>query len=326
MIRITFCSNFASSLNAMLDYRQALGFSRQTHASNLMSFDRYAAQYYATDVSLGKQMVLGWINEQVDQKRSGIELKATTIRMFGRYLSATGQEAYILPKDYVSQPQNFTPYLFTDSELARLFGAMDRMPDGIFDSTTMMLAPVLFRLIYTCGLRPNEGRLLERSNIDFTTGVIFIAKTKRKKERLVVMSDDMLNLCRNYDSLKSTIDAGSEYFFSTRDGKPYGAAQLERFFMKCWALANPEIPEGTLPKVRVYDLRHRFASARLNRWLDDGDDLYAKLPYLQAYMGHAKMSETAYYIHILPENLKKSPRIDWATLESLIPEVNVWQR
>lgn len=325
-MRIAFCSGFAHSLDAMLNYRQALGFSRQTHAANLMSFDRYASRHYARDTSLGKQIVLGWISEQMEQGKAGIEAKATAIRMFGKYLLAIGQEAYVLPEDYVSQPQKFTPYIFTDAELTRLFRAADRMPTGVFDPVTMMIAPVLFRLIYTCGLRPNEGRLLERSSIDFSTGEILITKTKRQKERLVVMSGDMLKLCRDYDKRRTALNTVGTHFFSNQDGEAYGTARIEGVFKKCWALANPEMPTGTLPGVRVYDLRHRFASARLNRWLDEGCDLYAKLPYLRAYMGHAKMSETAYYIHILPENLKKSSGVDWNTLESLIPEVNVWQR
>ena len=73
----------------------------------------------------------------------------------------------------------------------------------------------------------------------------------------------------------------------------------------------------------MYDLRHRFASAILNRWIDEKRDLYAMLPYLRAYMGHFDLSATAYYIHLLPESLVKSNGIDWAALESVIPEVGV---
>ena len=75
------------------------------------------------------------------------------------------------------------------------------------------------------------------------------------------------------------------------------------------------------PRIRVYDLRHRFASACLNRWLDEGRDLMAMLPYLREYMGHGSLNETAYYIHILPENLTKSPAIDWDVFNNMFPEV-----
>ena len=50
----------------------------------------------------------------------------------------------------------------------------------------------------------------------------------------------------------------------------------------------------------------------------------AMLPYLSVYMGHAKLSETAYYIHILPENLIMSPGVDWDALNAILPEVSKW--
>lgn len=35
------------------------------------------------------------------------------------------------------------------------------------------------------------------------------------------------------------------------------------------------------------------------------------LPYLSAYMGHAELTSTLYYIHLLPEKLRKANGIDW---------------
>jgi integrase len=95
-------------------------------------------------------------------------------------------------------------------------------------------------------------------------------------------------------------------------------------FKRCWRLANPDIKSDALPKVRPYDLRHRFASAVLQKWLDEKRDLYAMLPYLRSYMGHNDLSDTAYYIHILPENLLKSPGVDWKRLDEIAPEVGIW--
>ena len=59
----------------------------------------------------------------------------------------------------------------------------------------------------------------------------------------------------------------------------------------------------------------------MQRWLDDGSDLNAKLPFLRAYMGHDSFAQTAYYIHLLPTNLTQSTAVDWAVFDTLIPEV-----
>ena len=38
------------------------------------------------------------------------------------------------------------------------------------------------------------------------------------------------------------------------------------------------------------------------------------LPYLSAYMGHSELTSTLYYIHLLPESLRKSKAVDWDLL------------
>ena len=44
-----------------------------------------------------------------------------------------------------------------------------------------LVMPVIFRLIYTCGLRPQEGRLIKRKDINLEEGVLFIPESKRHK-------------------------------------------------------------------------------------------------------------------------------------------------
>jgi integrase len=182
---------------------------------------------------------------------------------------------------------------------------------------------VLFRLIYTCGLRPNEGRNIELANVNLDTGELLITNTKRAKERIAVMSDDMLNMCRAYNAARNIFGGNSIYFFPANNGETFTGNQIAGMLGKAWLRAVCSSENPVSQSIRVYDLRHQFASMRLNRWLDEGRDLMAMLPYLRAYMGHSTLSETAYYIHILPENLVKTSAIDWAAFNSLLPEVSV---
>jgi len=315
-----FYSVFAPTLEAMFDYREALGFSRASHENHLFSFDRYCSEQGVKDAMLTESMVWGWLNEQTAQKRSGMKDKAASVRLFGKYLSAIGQDPYVLPDGMFAVKKTAAPYIFTDSEMTALFLAADNLSHTKKKNDCAAAAiPVVFRLIYTCGLRPNEGRELKRENINFDTGEILITKTKLRKERIVVMSDDMLDFCRQYDA--QTHHRANGFFFPASNGNPFTNSQMGELLNECWRLANPTVK--SLPNVRVYDLRHRFASAVLNRWLDEGQDLLAMLPYLSAYMGHDHFSETAYYIHILPENLVKSAGIEWAAFDELVPEVSL---
>ena len=315
-----FASSFARAMESMVEYRRALGLSGKILEAHLKHFDRFCTEHHPEAIILTKEMVFDWLNFRQEGNPNTMNAAARSIRHFGEYLLAIGRKAYVIPEGFYPIKSIFSPYIFTDAEMTALFHAIDSLPVKQ-KSTEQAVAPVLFRLIYTCGLRPNEGRELLCKNINLDTGEILVTNTKKKKERLVVMSDDMAEFCNRYRSESNV--GNSEYFFPRFDGKAYSAPQIDRLFKKCWEIACPGATD--LPNVRTYDLRHRFASARLNQWLDEGRDLNAMLPYLRAYMGHDNLNETAHYIHILPENLVKSAGVDWSALNSLLPEVSVWQ-
>jgi integrase len=304
----------------MLEFRAIRGYKEETHLRDLLRFDRYCAEHFPDLSELTQTVVHAWYGEETGTSRYLIG-KATAIRQFGKYLNAVNEEAYILPDKFAPNKDSFNPYIFTDAEMTALFTAIDMLSPFPNEPFLNEIAPVLFRLTYTCGLRPNESRELLRKNIDFGTGEILIANTKRAKERIVVMSDDMLTFARAYDLRRSIIGGNSPHFFPAKNGCAFDSARILAAFNKAWTMATCT-PRNPIPRtVRVYDLRHRFASACLNRWLDNGDNLMNRLPYLRAYMGHNSLNETAYYIHLLPENLVKSSGVDWFALNAVLPEV-----
>ena len=317
-----FISCLAPAINAMMDYRVALGYSRNTYIPQLKSLDRFCAANYPEADTLTRDAVINWLEEQ----HSGIGNKIAAARLLGEYLNAIGKESYVLHKDYMRKSKHRRAYIFNDKELTALFRAIDKTTATTSEPFLHEIAPVLYRLIYTCGLRPNEGRNLKCEHVNLQTGEILIVATKGKKERLVVMSNDMRSLCRSYDKRRDIFARGSEYFFpSWESGDPLGVHQINYYLRDAWNRANPKVEGSKLPGIRVYDLRHRFASAVLIRWLDSNKPLNTKLPYLRTYMGHNSLSETAYYIHLLPENLVKSAGIDWAVFDEVVPEVISWE-
>jgi len=55
--------------------------------------------------------------------------------------------------------------------------------------------------------------------------------------------------------------------------------------------------------------------------MKSGKNLEAQLPYLSAYLGHSNFSQTAYYIHLVPEIFPHMAKMNFSTYEALIPEV-----
>jgi len=52
---------------------------------------------------------------------------------------------------------------------------------------------------------------------------------------------------------------------------------------------------------RLYDLQHTFACRRLLAWYEEGVDIDRMMPLLSTYLGHAKVSDTYWYLTEIPE-------------------------
>ena len=158
-------------------------------------------------------------------------------------------------------------------------------------------------------------------DVDFSAGTLFIRKSKFHSERVVGLSAQMLELLAKYKRRLDRIVPNSTYLFPKRDGQPVGKHGLADYFRDRWLATSGRLRNGPAPRARVYDLRHRFASTVLQRWMDEGREMYVMLPFLRAYMGHSEMSSTLYYVHLLPENMRRSAKVDWAKLNAIVPEV-----
>lgn len=115
-------------------------------------------------------------------------------------------------------------------------------------------------------------------NVNLATGEILITATRKNKERIVVLSEDMRNLAIRYTEIKNIVHPDSPYFFSSKSGKPYTEKMLAWHFKNFVAAANPGVDKQQLPNVRIYDPRHRFAATVMIKWIDERRDLCNMLP------------------------------------------------
>lgn len=144
-------------------------------------------------------------------------------------------------------------------------------------------------------------------------------ESKGHKSRIVMMADDVTEMCRRYDETVSKIMPGRELFLPNSEGNIYGKVGLEKTFRIVKAKAGIEM-SGEHPP-RLYDFRHTFAMHRLYQWMHDGKDVTAMLPYLSAYMRHEQLSDTYYYIHLVPGLFEKMAGFDYSASDYLLPEV-----
>ncbi len=319
-----FYSKMGRDIQEMIELKVATNFQESTYIEKGKAFDKYCVASFPDETVITETITLSWIKDALDNHTRNVAHSRTAfLRSLALHQKAMGKHPYVPPKGMLNGKTLFIPYVLSDEELRDLFHAIDTYKSRtVFERT---LFSTYFRLTYTCGLRPFEGRTLKRSDVDLNTGEIRILNSKWNRSRTIVMSDDMCELARSYAKIRDLKYPESEYFFPTHDGGCYAARHVQNRFKKSYELSRPEIPKELLPAIRVYDLRHRFATAALTRWLDQKVDLNARLAYLQTYMGHKEIASTAYYIHLLPENLKNSAGIDWKNLNTIVPEVEAWE-
>ena len=147
----------------------------------------------------------------------------------------------------------------------------------------MIILSVIFRMIYCCGLRPIEARRLRRKDVNLFNGTVNILESKGHKDRIVVLSEDMLELCRNYGQCVETIYPDRKYFFPSPSVRGDGMYSMEwiiptfrRFLQAAGISGYGEI------QPRLYDLRHTFATHRLHQWVKEGKDVNACLASIWA--------------------------------------------
>lgn len=304
-----FHSFFADDIESYLDFRQSIGNERDTFARRLHSFDVFCVSQYPDAKLLTKEIVEAWCSLRDDEKPSTLLHRITVLKGFAKYLNSIAKAAYIIPDGYSCRRQTFLPYLYGTAELKNFFYGADLLPPHKLSPYREYIVPVLFRVLYCCGLRPQEIRWLKRKHVDFNDGTLFIDQSKQNKDRVVAMSADLNDLCRKYDIIMQTKLPGREYFFQNPNGHPYSARWIQQQFFRCWRTAGICFDAGKRP--RVYDFRHAYALKVITNWMHEGLNVSVLLPYLSAYMGHSSLEQTAYYIHLVPEHLQFSNQTNW---------------
>ena len=306
----SFQSKFASDIQEMRKWRKTLGYAEDSYDRQLAPFDRYCREVFPDADILTWDIALSYL--QTKRERCDIYVDVAAIRNLGRYQILLGKNACVFPADYFSYKKRHLPYIMNTQECQRFFQASDRYPHNPASPLIEYTAAVIFRLQYSTGMRPQEVRRLRRQDFDFIHDMVYIADSKRHKDRRIAVDHRIMEMCHNYDGIAREIYPGTEIFFPNRNGNKHCAQSISTLFHKCWEMAgNPEVPGRYCTP---YILRHNFATQTLTRWMEEGRDFGQFLPYLSAYMGHQTFRETCYYLHLLPERLSRMGFVDISSM------------
>lgn len=310
-----FTSAFATELDEYLAFKENMGFYGSSRIWNLKKFDAYCIEH---DRGIfDRNTVEGWVTVQLE--RSGrYRSWMSYIRDFGRWLRAHGNEsAYVLSDQWKASFVPAHPYLMAGNEIKAFFIAAAEVTA---QSPWQWQAVAFFTLMHSCGLRTREVRDLLTRQVDLENGHIDILWSKGNRSRRLPLTGEVIEVLSACELLSAKqFGPSRQTFFVSASGNPVAASAVGTVFNRIWDQARlPRPINGKQP--RPYDFRHHFAYANIERWMTQGKDVTAMLPYLSRYMGHATVDSTFYYIHTSPDFMDAYAHITQKS-QFLLPEV-----
>ncbi len=229
---------------------------------------------------------------------STVQRRLSAVRQIHKFLYAEGV-CDANPADIIESPRTVRalPKVLSIEEVDRLLAAAKENAVEARGRKRLDTLRVfcLLELLYATGLRVSELVSLPRSAFAGNPHLLTI-KGKGGRERLVPVSEPARIAVEQFQQAAKQYDeratAQSPYLFASR-GKS-GHITRQSFALSLKSLAVGIGLEGA--KVSPHVLRHAFAS----HLLEGGADLRA----VQQMLGHADISTTQIYTHVLAERLK----------------------
>jgi integrase len=224
----------------------------------------------------------------------------TIARGFARHMAAIDPRTEIPLQGLIPSRQRWRPpFIYSTADIAALM-TQARTIRGQLPAATHT---TVIGLLAATGMRVGEALGLDRSDIDWTEGVVLIRESKFGKSRYVPVGPTTLAALEHYATLRDQLCATPltpSFFVSVRGNRAIYAV-VQQVFRRLCDTAGIGTQSATRP--RIHDLRHTFAVDTLVEWYRTGEDVEACLPTLSTYLGHRDPRSTYWYLSAAPELL-----------------------
>lgn len=295
-------SELQAALQAYLALRRALGFELRVPGRLLKRFVDFAQAENMTFITV--DLALRWACQPQQVQPAQWANRLSMVRRFARYRQAEDPRTEIPPLGLLPyRYQRKTPYLYRDEEIDQLLQAAQQLPSptGLRAATYV----ALLGLLIATGMRVSEPVALDRTDIDWSSRALTIRRTKFGKSRWLPLHPSTDQALQRYASTRDRLfpNPTTPSFFLSETGTrlttntvQYTFAQLSQRI----GLRGSDHRHGP----RLHDFRHRFAIHTLLHWYRTGVDVEPRLPLLAAYLGHAHINDTFWYLSSTPELLQ----------------------
>jgi integrase/recombinase XerD len=159
---------------------------------------------------------------------------------------------------------------------------------AILEAPTNLKHRAMLSLIYACGLRRSELLNLTFKDIHSERNLLLIKQSKGKKDRIVPISNKIIDLLRDY---YKAYKPKTWLFEGQQVNEKYSERSIQLVLIQAVTKAKIEKP------VSLHWLRHSYAT----HLLESGTDLR----YIQELLGHNSSKTTEIYTHVSTRNLQQ---------------------
>jgi integrase len=314
MINYEWKSPLNKRIKEFLTIKRMAGFKYERQGRLLEKFDDYCfSNNYS---SLCREAVEGFCYGTYYEKERTRYEKEKILKGLAEYLCTRGDDAYICPIKSTPKKSAFVPYIYTEEELRNFFQAIDQYPPHP-RSNRNIVDPLMFRMLYGCGLRISEALNLKVPDVNVNEGTLTILNGKNNKSRIIPMAESLRHRSIEYKKQVHILNDENNYFFPSLLGGKFDKSTVYRRFREyLWCAGISHSGHGP----RIHDVRHTHCVHCLKQWVLSGRDLLNLLPYLSAYLGHTDFRGTQYYLRLTadlyPDIISKSE----AVLGNIFPE------
>ncbi len=292
-------------LEALASERGASANTIEAYRRDLGDYEAFLAGQNADALKAGSAEVRAYLSSRsaAGLKASSLARRLSAIRQFHKHLYAEGRRRDN-PTLAIEGPRRARPVpkMLTVDEVDRLIATaregLDAPERPLRDRLAAARLACVIELIYASGLRVSEVLALPKSAARLKEPILTV-RGKGGKERLAVLSDPARAAMAAYRALlneASPGDATSPWLFPADSASGHMTRQAFARDLKTVAAAAGISAARISPHV----LRHAFAS----HLLQNGADLRV----VQDLLGHADISTTQIYTHVLDERAKAMVR------------------
>lgn len=293
-------SSMQERVESYLKARRSMGYILRIEGEQLLRFAGFADQR-GHKGCITIDLAVAWANSSHKSQEIGRARRLEVVRSLAKYCVIFESVTEVPPSHLLGPAhRRVTPYIYNDPEICLLLDAANSLqPKQGLRPATMHC---LLGLLASTGLRISEALRLKRNDVDLHQGVLQIRKSKFRKSRYVPLHQIVCEELSRYSVLRDQqLPIVQEpAFFLLDNGRSLQYRQaLYAFHCIQIQLGWDICSNGRYP--RLYDLRHTFACRRLLAWYKEGVDIDRMMPLLSTYLGHAKVSDTYWYLTGIPE-------------------------